>query len=94
MFGMRDSGHGEGRHLLYLLLVWGCPLPAGSERKNSWAKMMEARKGERVIKTGLIRGVMAVIGDCGARPLYIDRIARFRFKKDSYAVSRDMTLLR
>ena len=56
--------------------------------------MMEAHKGERVIKTGLIRGVMAAIGDCGARPRYIDRIARFRFKKDSYAVSRDMTLLR
>jgi len=56
--------------------------------------MMETHKGERVIKTGLIRGVIAVIGDCGTRPRYIDRIARFRFNKDTYALSGDMTLLR
>ena len=65
MLGVPDIAQRKRRHLLYLLLVWRCPLPAGSERKNSWAKMMEAHKGERVITTGHIRCVTAVIGDVG-----------------------------
>jgi mercuric ion transport protein len=36
-------------------------LPAGSERKNILERMMEPNKGNRLITTGLIGGIIAVI---------------------------------
>jgi mercuric ion transport protein len=61
MFGVWDIAQSEGRYLLYFLLVWGCPLPAGPERKNIRGRMMEPHKGDRLITTGLIGSITAVI---------------------------------
>jgi mercuric ion transport protein len=61
MFGVQDIAQSERRDLLYFLLVWGCPLPAGSERKNIPERMMEPNKGNRLITTGIIGSITAVI---------------------------------
>jgi hypothetical protein len=69
MFGVRDIAQSEGRYLLHFLLVWRCPLPAGSERKNIPERMMEPHKGDRLITTGLIGRITAVI--CCFTPVLI-----------------------
>jgi mercuric ion transport protein len=61
MCRLRDIAQSKGRDLLYFLLVWGCPLPAGSARKNIRGRMMELNKGNRLITTGLIGSITAVI---------------------------------
>jgi len=61
MCRLRDIAQSKARDLLYFLLVWGCPLPAGSTRKNIRGRMTEINKGNRLITTGLIGSITAVI---------------------------------
>lgn len=55
--------------MLHFLLVWRCPLPAGSKGKNIRGSMMELNKGNRLITTGLVGSIIAVI--CCLTPVLV-----------------------
>jgi mercuric ion transport protein len=69
MRGLRKLAQGEGGDLLYFLFVRRCSLPAGARSKLVEERIMSSNSGDRLITTGVIGGIFAVI--CCVTPVPI-----------------------
>jgi mercuric ion transport protein len=77
MHGVRNIAEGEERDVLYFLLVWGCPLPAGSRRNNIQRRTMKPNRGSPQITAGLIGSVITMV--CCFTPALVVLLGAFGF---------------